>query len=296
MLYRDGDRWRPVATSDEFAVKRNQFNTVTFEAVPPTGSAIPLLEGVLGATNSLHVKRQALYVLATINQPRAYQVLVNYAKGAGNPDLQLEAIRYITVNRNKQANAADLLQIYQTTSDTDVKMAIIGAWRTTRNGTALTQVVTSGSTPMAIRSSALSSLTGILSPQDLWTLYEKETNKDLKLQMIGAFGSMQALDQINRVVKSEKDAEVRRRALRMLGTMKSDKTGQMLVDLYAGEQDVEARKSIISALASQNNAEGLVALARKETSLPLKTEIVRRLSDMAPRSKAAADYLMEIIK
>ena len=55
-------------------------------------------------------------------------------------------------------------------------------------------------------------------------------------------------------------------------------------------------RTIITALGAQNNAEGLVAIARKESSLPLKTEIVRQLSDMAPKSKVAADYLMEIIK
>ena len=53
---------------------------------------------------------------------------------------------------------------------------------------------------------------------------------------------------------------------------------------------------MISALASQNNAEGLVAVAKKETSLDLKRDIVAKLSEMAPKSKAAADYLMEIIK
>jgi HEAT repeat protein len=258
--------------------------------------AIPLLEGVLNATNSLAVKRRALYVLALSPQPRAYQILLNYAKGGGNPDLQLEAIRYIAANRNKSANPQDLMAIYQSTQDTNVKLAIISALRSTGDRTALTTIMASGATPVALRSSALSGLAGILSPQDLWTLYEKETDKNLRMQMISAFGSLQAMDQLNRVIKTEKDPEVRRRAVRTLGNMKSDKTGAMLSDLYASEQDVETKKSIISALSAQNNAEGLVAIARKEPTLALKTEIVRRLSEMAPRSKVAADYLMEIIK
>ena len=54
--------------------------------------------------------------------------------------------------------------------------------------------------------------------------------------------------------------------------------------------------TVINALGAQDNAEGLVAIARKEGSLPLKKEIVRELSGMAPKSKVAADYLMEIIK
>jgi hypothetical protein len=258
--------------------------------------AIPLLEGVLNANNSPAVKKHALYILALNPQPRAYQVLLNYAKGAGNPDLQLEAIRYITANRNKLTSSKDLLDIYQNTQDNDVKLAIISALRSSQNTAALTQIVSSGSTPVAIRSSALSGLSGILSPQDLWTLYEKEQSKELRMQMISAFASMQAMDQLSRVIKIEKDPEVRRRVLRSLGNLKSDKTGQMLVDLYAGEQDADSKRQIISSLYSQGNAEGLVSLARKEPTLALKTEIVRRLSEMAPKSKVAADYLIEIIK
>jgi hypothetical protein len=95
----------------------------------------------------------------------------------------------------------------------------------------------------------------------------------------------------------EKDVEVRRRAIRSLGSVRSDKTRQMLVDLYGGEQDLENRKAVISALGSQDNAEALVAIARKETNLPLKTEIVRRLSDMANRgNKIAGEYMLEILK
>ncbi len=251
---------------------------------------------LLTTTNSLKVKRQALYVLAQATQPDAYQTLLSYAKGGGNPDLQLEAISYLAANRNKQTTPNDLMNIYQQTQDTEVKLAIISALRSSGNQTALTQIVTSGNTPIPIRTSALNGLTGILSPTDLWTLYEKETNKDLKMQMVGAFGSMGALDQLGRIVKSEKDPEIRRRALRSLGNMKTEKTGQILVDLYAGEQDVDAKKSIIASLGNQGNVDGLISIARKESNLTFTTEIVRKLSEMAPRNKAAADYLMEIIK
>ena len=259
-------------------------------------SAAAGAETVLSTTNSLRLKRQALFILAQSTQPKAYQTLLSYAKGGGNPDLQLEAIQYLAANRNKQSNAKDLMDIYQSTNSTDVKLAIIGALRSSGNQVALQQIVTNTTAPVAIRTSALNNLTGTLSPQDLWTLYEKETNKELKMQMVSAFGSMGAVDQLSRIVKTEKDPEVRRRALRSLGNMKTEKTGQMLVDLYGSEQDVEAKRSIISSLGNQNNAEGLVAIARKEASLPLKTDIVRKLSEMAPRNKVAADYLMEIIK
>ena len=41
--------------------------------------------GRADATNSLRVKKQALYVLALSDQPRAHQILLNYAKGARQP-------------------------------------------------------------------------------------------------------------------------------------------------------------------------------------------------------------------
>jgi len=259
--------------------------------------AIPLLEGVLGATNSLVVKKRALYVLASMDkQPRAHQILLTYAKGGGNRDLQLEAIRYLATNSDKQTTAADLMQIYQSTQDTDVRLAVIGALRSSGNGASLVSIASSNQNPVVIRSSALNGLSGLLGPTELWTLYEKETNKDLRMQILSVFGSMQATEQLTRAIRGEKDQDIVRRAIRSLGNQPASKTGQLLVDLYASEQDQETRKAIINALANQSNAEGLVAIARKESSLPLKTSIVRQLSEMAPKSKVAADYLMEIIK
>ena len=53
---------------------------------------------------------------------------------------------------------------------------------------------------------------------------------------------------------------------------------------------------MITALGSQNNAEGLVAIARKETNIQLRAAIVSKLVSLAPKSKVAADYLEEIIR
>ena len=98
------------------------------------------------------------------------------------------------------------------------------------------------------------------------------------------------------IVKTEKDAKVRLRALRNLGSQSSEATGSLLVELYSSEQEREAKRSVISAFRAQNNATALVAIARKETNLDLKREIVSAISEMAGRDKVAADYLMEMIK
>ena len=51
---------------------------------------------------------------------------------------------------------------------------------------------------------------------------------------------------------------------------------------------------MISALGMQNDGAALVGIARKENDPALKREIVARLSHM-PNSKAATDYLLEIL-
>jgi HEAT repeat protein len=260
--------------------------------------AIPLLEGVLDATNSPAVKKRALYVLAQSTSPRAHQVILNYAKGQGSPDLQLEAIRYLRTNgKDRQTIANELRQIYEGTNNLAVRRAVISAYTETWNTRALFEVASSSGTPTALRTQAISGLSNVAAPAELWTLYSKETDRDLKMQMVSAFGSMRAFDQLVQIVKTEKEPMVRARAVRALGSLKQEQTGKILADLYNTEQDLETRKAVISALATQNNAESLVTIARKETNRELRLAIVERLSSMAQRgSKPAADYLMEIIR
>ena len=56
----------------------------------------------------------------------------------------------------------------------------------------------------------------------------------------------------------------------------------------------DIKRSVINALFVQNNADSLVAIARKETDPALKRDMVSKLSLMT-KSKVAMDYLMEIL-
>jgi HEAT repeat protein len=258
--------------------------------------AVPLIENVLKSTNSLQVKKRALFVLASNDQPAAHQLLVSYAKGAGNPDLQLEAIRYLA-QRRRQTTSAELEEIYNSTQDLDVRRAVLDALVMSRDRGSLVRIVGSDS-PLELRQRVISRLGNgdLMPPADLMQLYQKEQNKDLRLTMVRALGAMGAVDQLVQVVKTEKEPTVRLQAIRSLGNAKSERSSQTLIDLYGSEQDKDARKAVISALSNQGNADGLVAIARKETSNDLKLDIVRRLSEMASKNKVAMDYLMELVK
>jgi HEAT repeat protein len=261
-------------------------------------SAIAALDRLLAASKPLSFKRRVLYVLALSDVPDAHATLLAYAKGKGSPDLQTTAIGYLFSSRSSTTSSAELNDIYTSTTDQRVKLAIIQAYINSGNKSALLQIAgwSGQNTDLTVRRSAINGLTSVGSPQDLWQLYAKEENKDLRLQMARAFGSMGAVDQLMQVYKTDKEPEVRQQAVRSLGAMKAEKTGQMLVDIYGAETDKDVRKAVISALGSQNNADGLVACARKETDPTARVDIVRRLVELAPKSKAAMDYLQEIIK
>ena len=256
--------------------------------------ALPLIEGVLNGANSLRLKQQAIFILAQSSQPRAREILMNLAKGGGNPDLQRHAIRYIATGGKRGATSTELREIYDSTQDPDIKRAVLQAWGQSRDMVNLLTVAGSADV-IDLRRSAVNEIGNAGAVNDLWTLYQKEQNRDLKLSILSRLGSLGAADKVSEVIRTEKDPEIRRRAIRSLGSMRPEKSAASLTDLYSRETDVDNKKAIISALGNQNNGEALVAIARKESDMAMKREIVSRLSNMT-KNKAAMDYMLEIIK
>ncbi|HVY93624.1 MAG TPA: HEAT repeat domain-containing protein, partial [Bryobacteraceae bacterium] len=80
-----------------------------------------------------------LFVLTQSRSPRAQQLLSDYAKGGGNPDLQLQAIRYLGQTGTRDAQQ-QLGAIYGTTSDLRVKTSIIDSLSGTRSWDALLNI------------------------------------------------------------------------------------------------------------------------------------------------------------
>ena len=98
---------------------------------------MPLLEDVLNKANLAQGEARRAVRARAYQHPRTRQILLSYAKGSGNPDLQMEAIRYIAVNRDNQTTGADLRQIYEATDDVNVRRAIIAAYQSSGNKTEL---------------------------------------------------------------------------------------------------------------------------------------------------------------
>ena len=96
------------------------------------------------------------------------------------------------------------------------------------------------------------------------------------------------------IANSDSSTELRRRAIQHLGMMGRDRTADAILNIYNRQTDIGLKESAIDALFIQQNAETLVALARKETDRDLKRRIVAKLALMP--SPAARDYMLELLK
>ena len=275
----------PQAESDE------ELKLYALNSLQNSEDAIPILQKLLQGTGSPRLKARALFVLAQSNSPKAREVLVNIAKGNANPDLQMKAVQYLGVHGGKESRAA-LADVYASTSDVDLKKRILQAFMVSGEKDRLLTAATTEQN-QDLRATAVQQL-GVMGAHDeLWSLYQKEASVDVKKQIIRALFTGGSVTRLTELAKTEKNPELRLYAVRNLGVMDSKRTGDTLVEIYNSDKDPDVRKAVINGLFTSNNAEGLVALARKESDPAMKKEMVSRLSNM--RSKVATDYLLEIL-
>ena len=254
--------------------------------------AIPMLEKLLQGTSSPRLKERALFVLAQSDSPRARQVLTGIARGDSNPDLQLKAIQYIGMT-GSQPNRQLLGEIYAASTDIDVKRQILRGFMMAGDRTRVLAAATSEKSP-ELRAEAVRQLGMMGARDELWQLYQKEPDVEVKEQMIRALFMGGDSARLIEVATNDANTELRRRAIQHLGMMGRERTTDTILNIYNRQTDPALKEAAIEALFIQQNAETLVALARKETNRDLKARIVQKLSLM--RSPAARDYLMELLK
>ncbi|MDQ3169336.1 MAG: HEAT repeat domain-containing protein [Acidobacteriota bacterium] len=254
--------------------------------------AIPLLEKILNSANGPRVKERALYVLALSDSARARDILLAIGKGGGNPDLQRKAIDYLATHTGGEGRAM-LEDIYRTNPDQDVRMRVLRAYMTNGDRPRLLNAARSEQNP-ELRLAAIRYLGSSGGTTELAELYERETSKDIRVQIVRSLGAAGAVDRLQQIARTEKDPDVRLQVIRAFGSAGRERTGTTLRDMYANETTPEGKRAIVSALHSQNDADGLVAIARRENDPKLKEDLVRRLSTMT-KSKVALEYLMELL-
>jgi len=254
--------------------------------------AIPMLEKLLQGTSSPRMKERVLFVLAQSNAARARQVMTTVARGGSNPDLQMKAIQYIGM-QGSQPNRQLLGEIYTSSTDVDVKRQILRAYMMAGDRERVLAAATGEKSPQ-LRAEAMRQLGMMGARDEVWQLYQKETDAQVRGQIIQGLFMAGDSTHLLEIANNDASPDLRRRAIQHLGMMGRERTGDAILNIYNRQTDVGVKEAVIDALFIQQNAETLVALARKETDRDLKRRIVAKLALMP--SPVARDYMLELLK
>jgi tetratricopeptide (TPR) repeat protein len=256
--------------------------------------ALPLLDTLLKSAQPPRIKRNALFVLAQSNSPKGQQMLEQVARGQGNPDVQLLAIRYLGERRRQGGSNPVLAEIYASSNDPNVKRAILNAFENARDKDRLLQIAKT-ERDSDLRLQAIRLLASTKDAQaEVWSLYAAESNPEIKQHILESLPSSGSQEKLLEVARTEKDPKLRRFAILNLASTRAATTGDTLAGMYASEQDQNVRRAIIDALSSQKNVKAMVQIARAEKDPKMQQRILERLVSM--KSPEANDYLMEVIK
>jgi TolA-binding protein len=282
---------RPVSPADESNedIKLMAINSL-MGADPDR--AIPLLENLLKSDNSPRLKDRALFVLTQNRSPKAQQILADYAKGAGNPDLQMRAIRYIGASGTAESQQ-QLAAIYGSSNDAAVKREILRSLMTSGAKEQLVNVARNEK-DTALRAEAIRQLGAMRATDQLFRLYTPDVPPETRNEIIRALMVSGAGDRLLELARGEKDQSVRSEAIRNLSATRST-TADALVNLYTPDTEPRIKRELINGLFSRGDAKPLIEIARRETDPVMKKFIVERLAAMR-NSKEATDYMMELLK
>ena len=194
---------------------------------------------------------------------------------------------------NGPENRQILADAYRTSNDTAVKRSILRSFMTANDRERLFALAKS-ETDQSLRGEAVRQLGAMRASSELAQLYQSESAVEVKKYILNAMSMGGDADKLIELARGERDPELRKTAIRILGQMRRPGTTEALTSIYASDASTDVRKAVVNALFIQNNAAALVTLARAEKSAEMKKEIVSRLSNM--KSKEATDYLLELLK
>jgi HEAT repeat protein len=185
-----------------------------------------ILADVYGSTNDVNVKRTILKSFM-ISGDRAH--LLSVARGEQNPDLRSEAVRQLGVSGARN----ELAELYASESSTKVKKSILQAMFIGGSADKLGAIARTEKDP-ELRIAAIKNLGltgGAHTSPILRSLYESDSNPDVRRAIINAFflhGDAKTLADIGR---REKDPALRREIVSKLSLMHSKDAEDFLMDV-----------------------------------------------------------------
>jgi HEAT repeat protein len=198
-----------------------------------------LLEEILKGSGDENIKDKALFSLSQQNEPRAQQILRDFAgREREDSDLREKAIFWLGQRRSTE-NTEFLRGLYSRLTNEDLKEKILFSLSQQKgagNEQWLMNIAVNPKEDIELRKKALfwAGQTGVPT-SELVNLYNRMTDAEMKDQMIFVFSQRQrdpaAMDKLFDIAKNEKDPELRKKAIFWLGQSRDPRVQQFLMDL-----------------------------------------------------------------
>jgi HEAT repeat protein len=198
-----------------------------------------LLEEILKGNGDENIKDKALFSLSQQNEPRAQQILRDFAAREGeNGDLREKAVFWLGQRRSTE-NTEFLRGLYSRLTNEDLKEKILFSLSQQRgagNEQWLMNIAVNPKEDIELRKKALfwAGQTGVAT-SELSSLYNRMADTEMKEQMIFVFSQRQrdpaAMDRLFDIAKNDKDPELRKKAIFWLGQSRDPRVQQFLMDL-----------------------------------------------------------------
>jgi tetratricopeptide (TPR) repeat protein len=198
-----------------------------------------LLEEILKGDNTENIKEKALFSLSQQNEPRAQQILRDFAARENeSAELREKAIFWLGQRRSAD-NTTFLRDLYSRIRNDDLKEKILFSLSQQRgagNEQWLMDIAVNPKEDIELRKKALfwAGQSGVAIPE-LSKLYDRMGDAEMREQIIFVLSQRQsdrlAMDKLFDIAKNEKDPELRKKAIFWLGQSRDPRVQQFLMDL-----------------------------------------------------------------
>ena len=183
------------------------------------------------------VRSQVLRALSEREEPRARAKVLDIARTGETPELRIEAIRRL--GNSNRLGIADLLQIYSTETNLQIKQALLRAIAESNDASATPKLfeIARGTDAMELRGYAIRVLGHKNDPtilEQFVAMYDAEQNDQLKMMLLRAFGESpqkNAVRKLMAIARNDPSVERRKLAVRYLGQSRDPEAMKFLEDL-----------------------------------------------------------------
>jgi HEAT repeat protein len=240
----------------------------------PPERALPILKKVMSGSQSVLVKRRALFVLSQIDLPEAQTLLVDTAR-SGDPALRAEAIRNIGIGGNPKS-LATLKQIYDA-GDAKAKKEVLQAWLISGSKNEIYQAAVNAKTDDEA-DRAIQMLSAMGARDELRKLGE---TRKVNGKLVQAYAVAGDLASLRKIAQSDSESSTRLAAVRSIGIIGSDEAKAALREIYSSAKDAEIREAALQGMLIENDEQGVLALYRASKSPEEKRSLMRTLTMMS---------------